>query len=247
MARSVRDLILTALIAATLAACAAGDNKPPAGNRTTTTTTAAAVPAPVVQVPASSPTLPSAERSARRVILNGLDLTGVGYDQGSPSAPIVMVEFSDFACPYCGSYARQTLPALEREFIATGKVFYKAIPIVMGFPNGDRAARAAECAADQGKFWTMHDRLFAGQKEWRNIRDPAPVYTGYAKELGFNAASLAACLTDGRTNSRTQRATYIAHTLGIRATPTFVINGQGIEGALPLEIFRQILTEHPAK
>jgi protein-disulfide isomerase len=186
----------------------------------------------------------SPERSSRRVVVGGVDLTGVGYDKGSPTAPVVMVDFSDFGCPYCAQHATQTLPALEREFIATGKVFYKYVPLVIGsFPNGDTAARAAECAAEEGKFWPMHDRLYAGQKEWRKNGAPTAVYRRYAKELGLDAARFAACLADGRTELRTRRASEGARRLGIRATPTFAVDGQGIEGALPLEVFRQVLRE----
>src|SRR5687768_8294750 len=83
----------------------------------------------VEAAPAGAPT---------RVVLHGVDLTGVGYDRGDPKAPVVMVEFSDFGCPYCAKHARETFPALERDFIATGKLFYKHVPFVMGmFPNGD--------------------------------------------------------------------------------------------------------------
>ena len=186
----------------------------------------------------------SAERSARRVVVAGVDLTGIGYDQGSPTAPIVMVDFSDFGCPFCGSHARQTLPALESEFILTGKVFYKYVPLVMGsFPNGDTAARAAECAGDEGKFWPMHDRLFAGQQEWRRNGAPTPVYERYAAELGLDTSRYAACLRDGHTEPRTRRATEAAMRLGIRATPTFSIDGEAIEGALPLDLFQKILRE----
>jgi protein-disulfide isomerase len=185
-----------------------------------------------------------AERSARRVVVAGVDLTGVGYDLGSPTAPVVMVDFSDFGCPFCGSHARQTLPELEREFILTGKVFYKYVPLVMGsFPNGDTAARAAECAADEGKFWPMHDRLFRGQQEWRKNGAPRPVYERYAAELGLDTARYSACLLDGRTEPRTRRATEAAMRLGIRATPTFAIDGAAIEGALPLDLFQKILRE----
>lgn len=198
------------------------------------------VPAVVAPPQAGRP----AGQAPRRVVLHGIDLTGIGYDEGAADAPVVIVNFSDFGCPYCGSHARQTLPALEREFIATGKVFYKYVPLVMGsFPHGDTAARAAECAAEEGKFWPMHDRLFAGQQEWRKNGAPTPIYERYAQELGLDPMRYAACLADGRTEARTQRATEGATRLGIRATPTFAIDGEGIEGALPLDAFQKILRE----
>jgi protein-disulfide isomerase len=191
---------------------------------------------------ATRPAAHAATAAARRVVVNGVDLTGVGYDRGSPDAPIVMVDMSDFACPYCGSHARQTLPALEREFIAQGKVFYKYVPIVMGFPNGDVAARAAECAAEQEAFWPMHDRIYADQSGWKRSPDPAKVFRGYAAALELDATRFEACYASGRTEARTAAANDRAGRLGVRATPTFFVNGQMVEGALPLDRFRTGLT-----
>ena len=127
-------------------------------------------------------------------------------------------------------------------------MFYKYVPLVMGmFPNGDTGARAAECAADEGKFWPMHDHLYEGQQEWRKNAAPTPIYQGYAQELGLDSARFASCLADGRTEARTRRASAVAQRLGIRATPTFTIDGEGIEGALPLDIFREILRKKVAR
>ncbi len=242
--RIFRDLAVATLGSWALLACSpdAAAERAASGAASVVADTQAAT--PTVATGSSAPVPESPERSARRVVVGGVDLTGIGYDKGSPTAPIVMVDFSDFGCPYCGSHARQTLPALEREFIATGKVFYKYVPLVMGsFPNGDTAARAAECAGEEGKFWPMHDRLFASQQEWRKNGAPTPVYERHARELGLDASRFAACLRDGRTEARTRRATDGAMQLGIRATPTFAIDGEGIEGALPLDVFQKILRE----
>lgn len=244
MSRPIRGLAAAALSLLALSACTP-DASTPRADAGGVARAEAATPASLAD---AGPVPESPERSARRVVVGGVDLTGIGYDKGSPTAPIVMVDFSDFGCPYCGNHSRQTLPALEREFIATGKVFYKYVPLVMGsFPNGDTAARAAECAAEEGKFWPMHDRLYAGQTEWRKNGAPTPIYARYARELGLDASRFAACLRDGRTESRTRRATDGAMRLGIRATPTFAIDGQGIEGALPLEVFQNVLREKAAR
>jgi protein-disulfide isomerase len=195
--------------------------------------------APAGRAPRGSP--PADD--ARRVVVQGVDFTGVGYDRGSPDAPIVMVDLSDFSCPFCGSHARQTLPALEREFIASGKVFYKYVPIAMGFRNGGLAARAAECAADQAAFWPMHDRLYATQTEWKKPGDPAKLFAAYATDLKLDEARFRACYSSGRTEIRTATANERAGKLGVRATPTFFINDQMVEGALPLDRFRLGLTQ----
>ncbi len=190
----------------------------------------------------SAPEVNSAGK--RQVVVNGVDLTGVGYDHGSPSAPVVVVNFSDFGCPYCGSFSRETQPSLDREFVVPGKVFFKYVPFVMGmFPNGEQAARAGECAGDQGKFQAMHDRLYLGQKEWKASRTPESVFKRYAAETGLDAARFAACNSGNTTHPRTALATDKADRLGIRVTPTFYVNGRQIEGALPLEDFRHVLSQ----
>lgn len=194
--------------------------------------------------PASTPdaVTTSSERSPRRVVVQGLDLTGVGYDKGSATAPVVVVNFSDFGCPFCGSFARQTEPEIEKEYVQTGKIFFKYVPFVMGmFPNGDEAAHASECAAEQGRFWPMHDALYASQTEWKKARDPLPAYERYVKGIGLDVSRFAKCYAIPDVNPGTMRANIAAGRLGIRVTPTFIVNGKGVEGALPLPQFRQLL------
>jgi protein-disulfide isomerase len=175
-----------------------------------------------------------------RVVVQGVDLTGIGYDRGDPRAPIVMVEFSDFGCPYCARHAQETLPALERQFIATGKLFYKYVPFVMGmFPNGERAARAAECAGEQERFWPMHDSVYAHQRDWKRGGDPDAVLTGLARRVASDAAQWTACYAGDRRGDRTRAANAAARRLGVRVTPTFFIDGQLVEGALPLPIMQR--------
>ncbi|MHB0949729.1 MAG: DsbA family protein [Gemmatimonadaceae bacterium] len=213
----------------------------PAGTPSPAGVSAPAQPAQEVPPPGSSAT---AERSPRRVVVDGVDLTGVGYDRGSATAPVVVVNFSDFGCPFCGTFARETEPAIEREYIRTGKVFFKYVPFVMGmFPNGEEAARASECAAEQGKFWPMHDQLYAKQTDWRRSVLPLPFFQQYAATLRLDADRFAACYASPQANPSTERANAAARSFGIRATPTFIINGRGLEGALPLPQFRQLLDD----
>jgi protein-disulfide isomerase len=177
----------------------------------------------------------------------GVDLRDVGYNLGDPEAPIAIVEFSDFGCQYCGSFARESFPALRQEFIATGKVQWKYVPYVLGiFPNGDRAAIAGECAAEQGEsaFWAMHDRLYENQREWKSEGDGArALFARYAAELQLDRSRFLACYDANRPAARIVRNTRLGQQLGVRATPTFFINGARLEGALPLELFRQVLQE----
>lgn len=210
--------------------------------------------APASDSKPSNSTAPPAATSARniapglrRVSIAGVDLTRVGYNQGSPTAPVVVVDLSDFGCPYCGQFARETYPTLDREYVQTGKVFFKYVPFVMGmFPNGKEAARAAECAGDQGKFWPMYDHLYEGQTDWKRTRNPYPLYQQYAAATGVDGARFANCYSSQETHPRTKLANDAARLLGVRATPSFLVNGRPIEGALPLADFRQVLNDAAA-
>lgn len=222
-----------AAAAALLAAC--GTDVAPAAQHSAVDTAAPTL----AEAPNVLVVQPQADGAPARVVLHGVDLTGVGYDVGDPKAPIVMVEFSDFGCPYCAQHAREAFPALERDFIATGKVFYKHVPFVMGmFPNGDRAARAAECAGEQGRFWPMHDSVYARQADWKRGREPDAVLTAAARATVPDVPRWATCYVGDAQRARTQAANVGAQRLGVRATPTFFINGQLVEGALPLPVMR---------
>jgi protein-disulfide isomerase len=172
-----------------------------------------------------------------------VDLRSVGYDLGSADAPVVVVEFSDFGCSFCAMFARGTFPELHEEFVETGKVRWKYVPFVMGmFPNGDEAARAAECAGEQDKFWEMHDLLYAHQGEWRRGRDAAGFFASLAAQAELDRGKFASCYREDRRADRTRAANQAARAGGIRATPTFLIDGRRVEGALPAETFRQLLS-----
>lgn len=169
-----------------------------------------------------------------------------GYDRGAARAAVTVLEFADFGCPYCARFAAGTYPALAREFVATGQVRWKYVPFTMGmFPNGDLAARAAECAAAQGgaAFGRMHDRLYARQDEWKAAGDgeAAGLFRAYGRAARLDAARFDACFAGAAAGTLLAAANDVADRLGVRATPTFFVNGYRIEGALPPEQFRAVL------
>ncbi len=171
-----------------------------------------------------------------------VDLAHFGYARGSAMAPVVVIEFSDFGCPYCARFALETLPEIDAEFIETGQVRWQYVPFVMGiFPNGEEAARASECAADQGAFWPMHDLIYERQREWRGSGAAEPLFVGYAERLGLDAAEFAACYRENRPAERIARSNGVAQRLGVQATPSFLVNGHPVQGALPLEQFRMLI------
>lgn len=178
----------------------------------------------------------------RRVMLGGVDLTGVGYDRGSVTAPVVMIDLSDFACPYCGEFSLITYPAIEREYVKTGKVFFKYVPFVVGsFPHSAEATRVVECAAEQGAFWPMVTRVYEGQGQWRKGGDAYAVLSGIAGAAGLDTARIGSCYASRRTDVRTARASGIASDLGVRVTPSFIVNERPVQGALPIEEFRKVI------
>lgn len=173
-----------------------------------------------------------------------VDLEGIGYDKGNLDAPIVIIEFGDFGCSACAMFATETMAQFQREFINTGRVRWKYVPFVLGnFPNSGEATRAAECAAQQDAFWSMHDLLYAQQKEWNRERRPRDVFVGFATRLGLDLTRFHHCLDTDPRAANTRRANEAARALLIRHTPTFFVNGRRAIGALPIAEWRKIVAQ----
>lgn len=166
----------------------------------------------------------------------------VGHTLGDPDAPIAVVEFSDFGCPYCGRFARTTLPELHREFIDAGLLRWRYVPVVFGFPGGDVGGAAAECAArhgDDDEFWRTHDLLYTRQVVLRG-GNARPQVLDWLEENGLDRDAIEACMDDPATMEALERNNQVAQQWMVRGTPTFLINGVPMSGALPLDFFRQV-------
>ena len=145
---------------------------------------------------------------------------------------------------YCAKFAVETYPALNGEFIASGKVRWKIVPFVTGqFPNSEDAAVAGECAEEQGKFQAMHDSLLSARKEWMKSDRPREVFSRIGKRIGLDVAAAAKCAAGDKARFRVRKQTMVARRLNIRGTPTFFINGERLEGAVPLALFRQVMQQ----
>jgi protein-disulfide isomerase len=167
-----------------------------------------------------------------------------GHVRGAADAPVTVIEFGDFGCPYCARFALETYPTLHREYVETGKVRWLYVPFVMGtFPNGEEATRAAECATEQGEdaFWAMRDLLYRRQDEWKRTDDPETVLGRYAADVGIDTERFSSCYRENRSRLRVMAGNALAAQNGVRGTPTFFINGIRVQGALPLDRFRMVL------
>jgi protein-disulfide isomerase len=158
-----------------------------------------------------------------------------GPSKGREDAPVTIVEFSDFQCSFCRKFWKDTLPRIEAEYINTGKVRFIYRHLAVLGPFSERAAEAAECAREQGKFWAYHDRLFerAGRLAFT---DP-----GLMEDLRLDPRAFEVCLASGRHRERIVRESALAQRLGASGTPTFLINGTLLIGARPFEMFKRIL------
>jgi protein-disulfide isomerase len=152
--------------------------------------------------------------------------------EGDANAPVTVIEFADFQCPFCGRFSRDTLPTIRTEYIETGKVrwVFRHMPLRRIHECAETAARASECAHDQGMFDEFHDRLFQTQST-QNPPCNAAVKQ-HAAVLGLDADAFAACLDGGGKAARVQRDVDNGTALGITATPAFFINGRLVLGAL---------------
>lgn len=163
--------------------------------------------------------------------------------KGRPDAPVTVYEMADFQCPACRSFALETMPLLEREYVRTGKARFVFIhlPLTSIHANAVAAAEVATCAGRQGRFWEVHDALFLRQAVWAPMGEPGPYLVALADSAGVERQALVECLT-GRTARQEVRAdAERAARAGARSTPTFYLEGWLLVGAHPVEVYRRIL------
>ena len=156
--------------------------------------------------------------------------------KGAVSAPVTIVEFSDFHCPFCRAVL-PTLTQLESKYGEKIKLVFRDFPIDSLHPGASKAHEAARCAHEQGKFWPYHDKLFANPP-----KSSPEMFKGLAVELGLNVKNFEACLESGR-EAVVQKDIEEGNRLSITGTPAFFINGRIISGAQPLEAFTRIIDD----
>jgi protein-disulfide isomerase len=163
--------------------------------------------------------------------------------KGSATAPVTVYEMSDFQCPYCRRFARESFPSLEKEYISSGKVRWVFInfPLTELHAHAAAAAQLALCAAKQNAFWPVHDLLFRYQETWAPLKEAAPFFVSLADSAKLSKQRLVACLQSPETIQAVKADAEGAARSGATSTPTFYIEGGLLEGAVPLKVFQQVL------
>ncbi len=157
---------------------------------------------------------------------------------GNASAPVEVVEFSDFQCPFCERFQQQVYPRLKSEYIDTGLVSFVYQDYAFLGTESVRAAIAAKCAKEQGKFWEYHDYLFAKQSGENEGAFTDQKLRSFAAALKLNQSSFNTCLQQSKYETSVKAETAAGQALGISGTPTVLVNGTMLVGALPYEQFK---------
>ena len=162
---------------------------------------------------------------------------------GAVDAPVVMVEYSDYSCPYCGRFARDTKPELVRKYVETGvlRMEWRDYPVIS--ENSALAAAAGRAAGLQGRFWEFNSAVYQLEPGTPLTVDRLRQIAG---DLGLDGEKFAADLATDQVSQAIQADFESGRTLGVNSTPTFFVNGTLLQGALPLEQFEQVIEQHAA-
>jgi len=194
--------------------------------------------------------VPTGDTGLEVVSGEALNLTAEDVILGDPNAPVTIIEYSDFQCPFCGRFYSQAESLIKENYIQNGKVKFVYRHFAFLGPESHAAAEAVECAKDQGKFWQYHDALFEaeikdGQEHNGNLN--RQLFVSLAQTLGLDTTEYAACLDGGKYAQKVDADYDGARSLGVQATPTVFVNGQKVEGALPYANFKILIDAELAK
>jgi protein-disulfide isomerase len=161
----------------------------------------------------------------------GVTPEGYAY-KGSPAAPIMVIEYGDFQCPSCAAFATQQEAAIDRLYVETGKVrfIYHDFPLPQ-HNHAVIAATAARAAGEQGKFWQMHDLLFTRQRAWSASSNIRQLLGSYAEAIGLDRQAFEQSLDSGKYTAALEASRQQAETRGVRATPTFEVDGRLVDSS----------------
>jgi len=185
----------------------------------------------------AAPTAPAGQTPVVQATATPPAVVAVSVDDdpswGPEDAPVTIVEFSDFQCPFCSRFFSETYPQIKQEYEGQVHFVYRDFPLTSLHENAQKAGEAAECADDQGKFWEYHDMLFNNN----SALDDASL-KGYASQLGLDTSAFDQCLDSGKYTEEVQKDYQEGISYGVTGTPAFYINGVSIIGAQPYANFK---------
>jgi len=199
-----------------------------------------------------TPDTSNVDDSNTSIKVSSLSVDG-GISKGKPDAPISIIEFGDFQCPYCQSFAIDTEPQIQTTYIDTGKVkfIFMEYPMQDVHTNAMAAALAAECANEQGKFWIYHDILYSQQSLWENLdaNELPKILTTFAADIGLNKQALGTCIDSKKYENKIIKQIEEGINNHIDATPTFYVGNNKIgytqlSGTYPFAVFQRIIDQH---
>lgn len=166
---------------------------------------------------------------------------------GNPDAPVTIVEFSDFQCPFCGRFFKTVEPRIIEKYVKTGKVKFVYRDFAFLGEESEWAGIAAECSHEQGKFWEYHDYLFNHQQGENGGAFSKANLKRFAGAVGLDTAAFGACLDSDKYLDEVRKDSSDGRSLGVSGTPTNFINGKAVVGALPFEEFARVIEEELSK
>jgi protein-disulfide isomerase len=229
-------LALAAILVGSAGACARSDAKP-----TAATSTVVASGGEVAPKPASGG-------------LSGLTdsistMADRGRIRGAESAPVWLIEISDFQCPFCKRWHDEVFATIDKEYVQTGKVrlAYLNFPLTSIHANARAASEAAMCASVQGKFWELHQGLFDTQSSWQSQKDPLPAFDSLAVAAKVDPAAWRNCMSTHATAKLIDADRDRSSRAGVESTPSFFIGDRALAGAYPVDSFRVAIDQALAK
>jgi len=173
-----------------------------------------------------------------------------GNAMGDPDAPVVIENYSDFACPHCGDFAMETEGRIREEYVENGDVYFvfNSVGNMLGSSASVQATEAAYCAGDQNRFWQFHDLIFANQASLftDTSADISPTLNRFAEILELDMSQFEDCYQGGKYQDRVQQDRLEAQQAGISGTPSFLVNGRLLKGNVPFANFQQVIEEELA-
>lgn len=164
-----------------------------------------------------------------------------GFSMGSDTAPVEVVEYSDFECPFCARFANLQKPAVRRQLVETGVVRWR----FRDFPLPSHAyaryaSHAAHCAGEQDRFWQMHDAIFAEHSWAQTGKNPSRLFNGMAERIGLDMERYRTCMDENRYATRIEAARQEGEARGVGGTPTFFVNGRPYRGNATSDAFKAV-------